>query len=165
MEERSSQDNFLCVAVALAQIELEEQRRIKSWHNLRGQEGDGGEALVAASSVVANGMYGEGSAPAHMGNIPPHDPDLYDELRRSKERSKNKSAQDEIGAKGKDIPSVPPIRPPQVGSGVHHSVVDSLREPGRDKKRKRKILSSVKIKPIDSKMFSRTLPGKSQRKK
>ncbi|GMI03124.1 hypothetical protein TrRE_jg5843 [Triparma retinervis] len=52
---RATSDNLLCIAVAMAQVELEEQRRIRAWYTLKSQDGDEGIAAIAAANAAMVG--------------------------------------------------------------------------------------------------------------
>ncbi|GMI03293.1 hypothetical protein TrVE_jg4111 [Triparma verrucosa] len=154
VEERDSQDNFLCVAVALAQVELEEQRRVKAWFNVKGQEADSGQALVSSVAATAKSKDDGKKSSALSAN----DMDLNDELERKEDRMKVKekfessttgSDDDDDSDADEPMPSVPPVQPPFIAKGLHHTIVDALTSvetPGS----KRKRLQSVKIDKVNN---------------
>lgn len=155
----------MCVAVALAQVELEEQRRVKVWFNVKGQEADQGEAFVNSVAATAN------SSNPNSSNHKPsaqnaNDMDLNDEIQRASDRRRikdefensnntpnrtnsNSDSDSSSDDNNNAMPSVPPVQSPFIAKGLHHTIVDVLTSdstPGS----KRKRLQSVKINKVNN---------------
>ena len=154
-DKRANSDALLCIAVAMAQVELEEQRRVRSWYNLKAQEGgDGVSAVVAASAAVA-------SAEGQGGTRISQDIDMEDEARSKDERDAVRKKFHGKGLGGKEVddkgekvmtcPSVPPASTPLVSHGLRSDVLLEMTdtsETGAIGGRKRRKIESVSIEPV-----------------
>ena len=156
---RATVDSLLCISVAMAQVELEEQRRIRTWFALKSQEGDDGVTAIMAANSALQGWDSE----TRM--ISNNDPDIEDELKsrgareavvtsfndEAKKRVKKgrraarnddddddnegwgggeRDKQKEKG-KGKAVfPSVPPVPSPLVSDGVRSEILAAMTEGG-----------------------------------
>ena len=176
---RATSDNLLCIAVAMAQVELEEQRRVRTWYDLKCQEGDEGIAAIAAASSAMVGRTERAGG---------DDRDMEDEGDSKKSRSSiaakfssssggggrgEEEDDDDDEGKGKaKFPSVPPGSNSLVSKGVTSEVLMDMTEGRGDvvggvrtKKRKRKKVSSVEVAKIDAETLKAVKDGRRGGKK